>query len=81
MLLIMDNSKLSVEGMVCYHVILELGQDDNLTSAKTKILTKINTEIRKIKTSKGIGGTKQVTNNNNNNFNFMSNTNNSKDDP
>lgn len=65
---------------MCYHVILELGQDDNLTSAKTKILTKINTEIRKIKTSKGMGGTKPGLNNNNN-FNFMSNTNNSKDDP
>jgi hypothetical protein len=28
-----------------------LGDDDNLASAKTKILTKINTEIRKLKTS------------------------------
>jgi len=73
MLLIMDNSKLSVDGMVCYHVNLELGQDDNLTSAKTKILTKINTEIRKIKTSFKSKGGDKVNTNTNMNMNYQSN--------
>lgn len=50
MLILMDNSKLTIDGMICYYVNLELVDDDNLATAKTKILTKINTEIRKLKT-------------------------------
>lgn len=51
MLILMDNSKLTVDDMICYYVNLELVDDDNLATAKSKILTKINTEIRKLKTS------------------------------
>lgn len=48
-----------------------MGQDDNLTSAKTKILTKINTEIRKIKTCARF---KNTTRENFNKINTLSNT-------
>lgn len=51
MLILMDNSKLTVDDMICQYVNLELVDDDNLATAKSKILTKINTEIRKLKTS------------------------------